>query len=106
MMVREWVLWQYWDCFPTVKCRVEAFATGGLIDCEKSVCESRESQRECDTLSQLQSADAEAVGCSSPTPMRQITRRLRFYAQTHGHPLRPWAEDGRERVVYKVDVVE
>ena len=26
----------------------------GLIDCEKSVCESRESQRECDTLSQLQ----------------------------------------------------
>jgi len=38
--------------------------------------------------------------------MRQITRRLRFYAQTHGHPLRPWAEDGRERVVYKVDVVE
>jgi len=54
MMVREWVLWQYWDCFPTVKCRVEAFETGGLIDCEKSVCESRESQRECDTLSQLQ----------------------------------------------------
>tara|TARA_B100000524_G_scaffold154885_1_gene78444 strand:- start:107 stop:259 length:153 start_codon:yes stop_codon:yes gene_type:complete len=22
----------------------------------------------------------------------------------NGHPLRPWAEDGRERVVYKVDV--
>jgi len=22
------------------------------------------------------------VGCPSPTPMRQITRRLRFYAQT------------------------
>ena len=35
------------------KCRVEAFETGGVIDCEKSVRENRESQRECDTLSQL-----------------------------------------------------
>ena len=29
-----------------------------------------------------------------------------FVFVVNGHPPRPWAEDGRERVVYKVDVVE